>query len=937
MRIQSSKPVYFWHGNASSCIHVTSIDNSSSSSCIIADSIIADSVSVKKLPGTIVMFLAAALFSSNAAAMPVVSGNSISWTDDGWYQVQELDTYVSVCEGGRSCEVAAGRYVVINHTSGERWENISVTDTGPESGVVEVAGIEINGSTLSWPDNGWYQVQSLPDYRNVCEGGTSCSPGAGTYVVINHSSGERWENLTVGGSADSAAADTGTTTEAGLSIEGTRISWPDNGWYQVQSSDDFSTLCEGGRFCDVSAGSYIVINHSSGQRIDVVVDGGNSTDSGNGSNPVEAGIEPGVSQPIIDGNTLTLPATGWFQVQRQSDYETICEGTNSCTLVPGVEYIAINHSSGVRYPGLMATASGPGDFSFIYFDPYDIYLDTTVGEVFTFPIRATDDDGTIPAFTTISLPAGASLNTTGPGSAVISWTPTVDQLGVHAIEVEAVDVAGSGYSDYLHAEVLVRPDCSATAPAGVVLASCLTEQNSGFSLAVTTGNFDGYLMDARSLGDINGDGQDDIALYIPGFVDESDTSSRSLQVAGYIVFGGNPALASIDQIEQIDEQGLGVRIEQQPGSYNEATAMAPAGDFNNDGFDDFLVDANDSSYLIFGRSNFPGNRLVFDALAPGEFIEILDTNNGYNFYPGPNTSRIQSVGDFNGDGQADLVHAGSVFGDETEYALTIILGGLSSEVPRVSLQDLSAEQTFRLTGTDSYRPLAGGKKFGDFNGDGLDDLLLNSASENELLLVTGGSSLNGSVDIDELPSGSYQRFLLPGNSGGNMRPSGGGDFNGDGLSDFALLRGVYDNPSIVVVPGSSDISQNLVDLGNAGSYGGWVYEAPELRAGYADSLSFTRDFTGDGYSDLLIGIEGFSSTGDADYSVYQIDGSATPASLVTRSLNEIASRIVQVDYGFFGGSYGLRSVPDVSGDGLSELLVLDRGFETNSFDFVFGQ
>lgn len=67
-----------------------------------------------------------------AVAMPSVSGTTITLpTDPGWYQVQNASTFESICEGQISvCDVTPGTYIVINHTSSERFENIVVNDPG---------------------------------------------------------------------------------------------------------------------------------------------------------------------------------------------------------------------------------------------------------------------------------------------------------------------------------------------------------------------------------------------------------------------------------------------------------------------------------------------------------------------------------------------------------------------------------------------------------------------------------------------------------------------------------------------------------------------------------------------------------------------------------------------------------------------------------------
>ena len=103
-----------------------------------------------------------------ASAEPVITGNTISWPDDGWYQVQVVtdEGQIQVCGGTRFCEVPNGTYIVINHTTGERFENIVVSADPAKSEVT------VTGNTISWPDNGWYQVQVATDegQTQVCGG-----------------------------------------------------------------------------------------------------------------------------------------------------------------------------------------------------------------------------------------------------------------------------------------------------------------------------------------------------------------------------------------------------------------------------------------------------------------------------------------------------------------------------------------------------------------------------------------------------------------------------------------------------------------------------------------------------------------------------------------------------------------------------------------------
>ena len=144
-------------------------------------------------------------WTTHVSAAPGVSGSVISWPDDGWYQVQNANTFESVCQGGTSCEVAAGSYIVINHTTGMRFEDITVAAGNTGSGS-NTTGVSVMGNTISWPDDGWYQVQVAGDFNSsLCSGASSCEVAPGTYVVINHTTGMRFENIVVqGGNGGSA-------------------------------------------------------------------------------------------------------------------------------------------------------------------------------------------------------------------------------------------------------------------------------------------------------------------------------------------------------------------------------------------------------------------------------------------------------------------------------------------------------------------------------------------------------------------------------------------------------------------------------------------------------------------------------------------------------------------------------------------------------------
>lgn len=276
------------------------------------------------------------LFVGTANANPTVSGSTISWPDDGWYQVQNATTFQTLCEGGASCEVSPGTYRVINLSTGQRFNDILVTDSSGPSPVSD--SVAVNGGTISWPDDGWYQVQDATTFQTVCEGGTRCEVSPGTYQVINLTTGQRFAGIVVGGSS----IPTTPPSSDGFSVTGSTISWPDDGWYQIQSADGSTTVCSGGTSCDVSPGTYLAINHTTGERFEGIVVGGST-------GPVTPPVTPPtvVDSVTVSGETISWPDNGWYQVQNATTFQTVCEGGTSCE-VPAGTYTVINHSDGSR-------------------------------------------------------------------------------------------------------------------------------------------------------------------------------------------------------------------------------------------------------------------------------------------------------------------------------------------------------------------------------------------------------------------------------------------------------------------------------------------------------------------------------------------------------------------------------------------------------------
>ena len=136
------------------------------------------------------------IIGSDSADEPVIGEGSITVQGSDYFQIQTADTYETNCEGTDigTCDTGPGVFIVINLTTGQRYESLVVPgdDDGLEP-VVDGGAIVLNG-------NGYYQVQSVDDFSKLCEGFdlASCGVPDGTYHVINHTTGERFEFIQVG-------------------------------------------------------------------------------------------------------------------------------------------------------------------------------------------------------------------------------------------------------------------------------------------------------------------------------------------------------------------------------------------------------------------------------------------------------------------------------------------------------------------------------------------------------------------------------------------------------------------------------------------------------------------------------------------------------------------------------------------------------------------
>ncbi len=241
----------------------------------------------------------------------------------------------------------------------------------------------------------------------------------------------------------------------------------------------------------------------------------------------------------------------------------------------------------------------------------------------------------------------------------------------------------------------------------------------GFKIAgepISSGN--GYFGYSLGVGDINGDGIDDVlaggefAYYYSG--------------SAAVVFGQTATFADTVQVTELDGSD-GFQIESTTG-YNYLGASFSSGDINGDGYNDLIVGATGYSrdydgsgevLVVFGGTSFPS---VIDDTS-------LDGTNGF-FFTGPVANEYVgeslSSTDLNGDGMDEII-AGNSRLNESDGAVYVIFGFDDTSVSEFELSSLDGDNGFAFYASDVDR-LGTTVATGDIDGDSMDEIILGAPS-----------------------------------------------------------------------------------------------------------------------------------------------------------------------------------------------------------------
>lgn len=202
------------------------------------------------------------------------------------------------------------------------------------------------------------------------------------------------------------------------------------------------------------------------------------------------------------------------------------------------------------------------------------------------------------------------------------------------------------------------------------------------------------------------------------------------------------------------------------------SGVSSAGDFNGDGFDDFVVGAPYALNIpstLFTLGNTGSAYVVFgtDAGFPTSLdLTALDGTDGFELVGGYYSDRagasVAGIGDINGDGFDDLIvgspgHGGAL--DSPQAGAAYVVFGTNSGFAAEGELELITAGTggFRILGQAGSNQLGDSVAgLGDVNGDGLDDILVSALSmphspryhDGKLWLLNSGTGYFGHADLD---------------------------------------------------------------------------------------------------------------------------------------------------------------------------------------------
>jgi len=402
-----------------------------------------------------------------------------------------------------------------------------------------------------------------------------------------------------------------------------------------------------------------------------------------------------------------------------------------------------------------------------------------------------------------------------------------------------------------------------------ILQQKATSSESDYDLTFEESNVSGgrFGWTVSSAGDFDGDGFDDVVV-------GADMYNNSTGYVG-LFFGG-------DNIETDFIFTTGENPEDFFGGY-----VSFVGDFNNDGFDDFLANANGHNeatgrcYLFLGGAS--------PDLEPDLFFDGTFEHEWFGY-------RHDGGGDVNNDGYSDIIISSQNYSNDKGAAF--IYFGSENPDNTIDFTYIGEYNNNSYSNTVSID--------GDVNNDGFDDILVTArgygGNSGKAYLYFGAETLstNPAQTFERTYSTDYYAYTS----------SFAGDINGDGYDDFMIgAYGSFGSYGRCYLYFGGETPDNIADLEFYKDTGG--------NTDFADGLSGAGDFNNDGYDDFIITDPIYNDYGGAAYIYYGGENPDNVEDLLIEGEEEWESLAISANY-----------AGDVNNDGISDIILGNTGSRT---------